>query len=93
MIREAAEKTGETVGDGTSTSAILAHAIFGEGATSRPVQVVVATVKVISRAVISRKELAQVVSIWTCGRLVSSIRRKRSAWLSKTPSPSLAFCC
>src|SRR5215467_5372429 len=31
MIREAAERTGETVGDGTSTLAILAHAIFSEG--------------------------------------------------------------
>jgi len=31
MIREAAVKTGEAVGDGTSTSTILAHAIFAEG--------------------------------------------------------------
>src|ERR1039457_4762835 len=31
MIREAAEKTGEAVGDGTSTSTILAHAILAEG--------------------------------------------------------------
>ena len=31
MIREAAERTGDAVGDGTSTSAILAHAIFAEG--------------------------------------------------------------
>src|SRR5581483_5191327 len=31
MIREAAEGTEEAVGDGTSTSAILAHAIFAEG--------------------------------------------------------------
>ena len=31
MIREAAEKTGEAVGDGTSTSTLLAHAIFAEG--------------------------------------------------------------
>ena len=31
MIREAAERTGEAVGDGTSTSTILAHAIFAEG--------------------------------------------------------------
>ena len=31
MIREASERTGDTVGDGTSTSAILAHAIFAEG--------------------------------------------------------------
>src|SRR5512147_881666 len=31
MIREAAERTGDAVGDGTSTSTILAHAIFAEG--------------------------------------------------------------
>jgi chaperonin GroEL len=31
MIREAAVKTGEAVGDGTSTFTILAHAIFAEG--------------------------------------------------------------
>ena len=31
MLREAAEKTGEMVGDGTSTATILAHAIFSEG--------------------------------------------------------------
>src|SRR5574339_879511 len=31
MIREAAERTGDAVGDGTSTSTILAHAIFSEG--------------------------------------------------------------
>src|SRR3974390_3816941 len=31
MIREAAERTGDAVGDGTSTSAILAQAIFAEG--------------------------------------------------------------
>jgi len=38
MIREAAEKTGDAVGDGTSTSTILAHAIYAEGLiTWRPV--------------------------------------------------------
>ncbi len=31
MLCEAAEKTGEAVGDGTSTSTLLAHAIFSEG--------------------------------------------------------------
>jgi chaperonin GroEL len=31
MLRQAAEKTGDAVGDGTSTSTILAHAIFAEG--------------------------------------------------------------
>src|SRR5512141_2689400 len=31
MIREAAERTGDAVGDGTSTSTVLAFAIFSEG--------------------------------------------------------------
>ena len=31
MLRQAAEKTGELVGDGTSTATILAHAIFADG--------------------------------------------------------------
>ena len=31
MLRQAAEKTGENVGDGTSTATILAHAIFSDG--------------------------------------------------------------
>ena len=31
MLRQAAERTGDAVGDGTSTSTILAHAIFADG--------------------------------------------------------------
>lgn len=31
MLRQAAEKTGDVVGDGTSTSTLLAHAIFVDG--------------------------------------------------------------
>ncbi len=31
MLRQAAEKTGDAVGDGTSTATILAHAIYAEG--------------------------------------------------------------
>jgi chaperonin GroEL len=31
MIRQAAEKTGDAVGDGTTTSTLLAHAIFADG--------------------------------------------------------------
>lgn len=78
MIREAAEKTGEIVGDGTSTSAILAHAIFSEGLRNiaagasgidlkrgldRGLQVAVASIKAISRPVAGRKDLAQVATI------------------------------
>ncbi|WP_342242103.1 chaperonin GroEL [Inquilinus sp. OTU3971] len=31
MLRQAAERTGEAVGDGTSTATILAHALFADG--------------------------------------------------------------
>ena len=31
MLRGAAERTGDAVGDGTTTSTLLAHAIFAEG--------------------------------------------------------------
>jgi chaperonin GroEL len=31
MLREAAVRTGDAVGDGTTTSTILAHAVFAEG--------------------------------------------------------------
>ena len=31
MLRQAAEKTGDAVGDGTSTATILAHAIYADG--------------------------------------------------------------
>ena len=78
MIREAAERTGEAVGDGTSTSAILAHAIFAEGlhniaagasavdlkrGLDRGLRVAVEGLRRISRPVGSRKEKAQVAAI------------------------------
>src|SRR5579859_3833415 len=78
MIREAAERTGDAVGDGTSTSAILAHAIFAEGlhnvaagasavdlkrGLDRALIVAVKALKGLSRPVTSRKEKAQVATI------------------------------
>lgn len=78
MIREAAERTGEAVGDGTSTSSILAHAIFSEGlhniaagasavdlkrGLDRGLQIAVRGLKELSRPVASRKEKAQVAAI------------------------------
>jgi chaperonin GroEL len=78
MIREAAERTGELVGDGTSTSAILAHAIFAEGlhnvaagasavdlkrGLDRGLRVAVKGLKELSRPVVSRKEKAQIATI------------------------------
>jgi chaperonin GroEL len=78
MIREAAERTGEAVGDGTSTSAILAHAIFAEGlhnvaagasavdlkrGLDRGLVAAVKALKDLSRPVSSRKEKAQIATI------------------------------
>jgi chaperonin GroEL len=78
MIREAAERTGDAVGDGTTTSALLAHAIFAEGlrnvaagATAvdlkrgldRGLRVAVEALRGISRPVESAKERVQVATI------------------------------
>ncbi|MBI3785729.1 MAG: chaperonin GroEL [Deltaproteobacteria bacterium] len=78
MLREAAERTGDAVGDGTSTSTVLAHAIFAEGLRNvaagasaielkrgldRGLRVAVEALKAISRPVQSRLERAQVATI------------------------------
>lgn len=78
MIREAAERTGDAVGDGTSTSTILAHAIFAEGLKNvaagagaidlkrgldRGLKAAVAAIKKLSRPVETRRERAQVATI------------------------------
>lgn len=78
MIREAAERTGDAVGDGTSTATVLAHAIFAEGVRNvaagasgvdlkrgldRGLLVTVKKLRDISRPVGSRKEKAQVATI------------------------------
>jgi chaperonin GroEL len=78
MIREAAERTGDAVGDGTSTATVLAHAIIAEGLRNiaagasgvelkrgldRGLRVAVDTIRSLSRSVESRKEKAQVATI------------------------------
>ena len=78
MIRQAAERTGEAVGDGTSTATLLAHAIFAEGLRNvvagasaidlkrgldRGARVAVEALKGLSRPVKSRLEKAQVATI------------------------------
>lgn len=78
MIRQAAERTGEAVGDGTSTATVLAHAIFSEGVRNvtagasavdlkrgldRGLKVAVDTIRKISRPISSKKETAQVAAI------------------------------
>jgi chaperonin GroEL len=78
MLRQAAEKTGDAVGDGTSTSTILAHAILLEGVRNvtagasaidikrgldRGLGVVVEELKKLSKPVKTRKEKVQVATI------------------------------
>ena len=78
MLRQAAEKTGESVGDGTSTSTILAHAILADGVRNvvagasavdlkrgldRGARAVIESLRTLSRPVRSRLEKAQVATI------------------------------
>ena len=78
MLRQAAEKTGDMVGDGTSTAAILAHAIFAAGVRNvvagasaidikrgldRGAKRVIEALRALSRPVATRKEKAQVAAI------------------------------
>ena len=78
MMRQAAERTGEAVGDGTSTATILAYAIFAEGVRNvaagasaidlkrgidRGVRVVVDSLRMLSKPVRSRREKVQIAAI------------------------------
>ena len=78
MLRQAAEKTGDAVGDGTSTATILAHAIYAEGVRNvaagasaidlkrgldRGLETAVKSLAAQAKHVESRKEKAQVATI------------------------------
>ena len=78
MLRQAAEKTGDMVGDGTSTATVLAHAIFADGVRNvvagasaidikrgldRATRRAVEALKAISRPVKARREKEQVATI------------------------------
>src|SRR5690349_20669357 len=78
MLRQAAEKTGDLVGDGTSTATILAHAIYAVGLRNvaagasaidlkrglvRALSVAVNSLKGMAKPVSSRKEKAQVATV------------------------------
>jgi chaperonin GroEL len=78
MLRQAAEKTGERVGDGTSTATILAHAMLADGVRNvvagasaielkrgldRGTKAAVEALKAMARPVEARKEKAQVGTI------------------------------
>jgi chaperonin GroEL len=78
MLRQAAEKTGDVVGDGTSTSTVLAQAIYADGVRNvaagasaidlkrgldRGLEAAVKALKAMAKPVESRKEKAQVAAI------------------------------
>lgn len=76
--REAAERTGDAVGDGTTTSTLLAHAIFADGVRNvaagasaielkrgleRGLRAAVAAIRALSRPVQTQRERTQVATI------------------------------
>jgi chaperonin GroEL len=78
MIREAAERTSDAVGDGTSSATILAHSIYADGLRNiaagasaidlkrgldRGLRAAMETIRSMSRPVESRKEKAQIATI------------------------------
>ncbi len=78
MLRQAAEKTGDAVGDGTSTATVLAQAMYAEGLRNiaagasavdlkrgldRGLAAAVKALKALAKPVGSRKEKAQVATI------------------------------
>ena len=78
MVREAAERTGEAVGDGTTTSTLLAHSILTEGirnvaagasaidlkrGLTRGLKTAVGCIRGLSRPVTSVREKTQVATI------------------------------
>ena len=78
MMRQAAEKTGDVVGDGTTTATILAYAIFADGLRNvtagasaidlkrgldRATRAAVTALKAMPRPVATRKEKALVATI------------------------------
>ena len=78
VLREAAVRTGDAVGDGTTTAILLAHTIFAEGIRNvaagasaidlkrgleRALRAAVAALKQLSRPVKTKREKAQVAAI------------------------------
>ena len=78
VLRQAAEKTGDLVGDGTSTATLLAHAMFADGVRNvvagasavdikrgleQAAKVAIEALRAMSRPVKTRKEKAQVATI------------------------------
>jgi chaperonin GroEL len=78
MMREAAERTGDAVGDGTSTATVLAHAIFSDGMRNvaagasaidikrgldKGLIIAIDAIRRCSKPIVSQREKAQVATI------------------------------
>ena len=78
VIRQAAEKTGDAVGDGTTTSTLLAHAIFAAGVRNvtagasaidikrgldRGLRIAVDVIRSLSRPIATRTEKVQIATV------------------------------
>jgi chaperonin GroEL len=78
VLREAAERTGDAVGDGTTTATVLAHAMFADGVRNvaagasgielkrgleRGLRAAVEAIRALSRPVQTQRERTQVVAI------------------------------
>jgi len=78
VLRQAAERTGDAVGDGTTTATLLAHSMFADGLKNvaagasaidlkrgidRGLKIAVDALRALSRPVTSRREKAQVATI------------------------------
>lgn len=78
MLRQAAERTGDVVGDGTSTATILAQAIYADGVRNvaagasaidlkrgldRGLTAAIQALRAMAKPVVARKEKAQVATI------------------------------
>jgi chaperonin GroEL len=78
VIRQAAERTGDAVGDGTTTSTLLAHAIYADGLRNvtagasaidlkrgldRGLKIAVDTIRALSRPIATRNEKVQIATI------------------------------
>ena len=78
MLREAAERTGDVVGDGTTTATLLAHAIYADGLRNlaagasavdlrrgidRGLRAAVTSIRAFSKPVLTRREKAQVAAL------------------------------
>ena len=63
VLRQAAERTGDVVGDGTSTATILAHAILADGVRNVVAGATIEALHAMAQPVKTKAEKAQVATI------------------------------